>query len=84
MLRPKSLETLQLLLPYIYNAPAIDFAIRSGGVGNASARDIVLSMTAFDEVDFDPETDIITVGAGLLWGEVEKKMEIIANGYAGE
>ncbi|KAJ8058511.1 hypothetical protein OCU04_012695 [Sclerotinia nivalis] len=81
ILRPKSITALQTLLPYLYDAP-VEFAVRSGGIGNASARDVVLSMRAFDQVNFDPDTEILTVGAGMLWGEVEKELQKVAEGYA--
>lgn len=71
------------MLPYLYDS-LIEFAVRSGGIGNASARDVILSMTAFDQLVFDSVAEILTVGAGMLWGEVEKELDKVAKGYAGQ
>jgi hypothetical protein len=41
-------------------------------------------MRAFTDVAFEPKTEIVTLGAGLLWGELDQKMREIADGYAGQ
>ncbi|KAK4975653.1 hypothetical protein LTR66_010924 [Elasticomyces elasticus] len=81
VLRPKSLPALQSVLRYLY-ASDLDFAVRSGGVGSSSARDVVLSMGAFDGFDFDRERATVVLGAGQLWGDVDRKMAALAPGYA--
>lgn len=82
VLRPKTLPKLQSTLHYLY-ASDLDFAVRSGGVGSSSAKDVVLSMTAFDGFNFDKDEETVVVGAGQLWGDVDRKMAESASGYAG-
>lgn len=59
-------------------------AIRSSGYGSASARDVLISMAAFDEFDFDRDSEVLTLGAGLLWRNYYEKMEQVAPEYHGE
>jgi len=41
-------------------------------------------MRLFNHVKFDSETEVVTLGAGSLWGEVEHELEKLAKGYAGK
>ena len=43
---------------------SLDFGIRSGGLGSSSAKDVVVSMSAFDDVVFSPEDETVLIGAG--------------------
>lgn len=61
----------------------LDFKARCCGVGSASDKDVLISLAAFDSFEFDRTTEIITVGTGRVWGEVDRKMEEFAPGYAG-
>jgi FAD/FMN-containing dehydrogenase len=46
-------------------------------------QDVLISLAAFDSFDFDRTTETITIGAGQVWGEVDRKMEEFGPGYAG-
>jgi FAD/FMN-containing dehydrogenase len=83
VLRPKSIGALQRMLTYLCESSDLDFAVRSGGIGSSSAEDVVLSINAFDSFEFDDETKVATIGAGQTWGDVDRKMEEAAPGYAG-
>ncbi|KAH8808708.1 cysteine desulfurase [Xylogone sp. PMI_703] len=82
IIQPCTLAKLQETVKYLCDAPNIDFAIRSGGLGDSSASDVVVSMAKFDEFEFDAATDIVTIGAGQTWGDVDRKLEEHAPGYA--
>ena len=82
VIRPKSLESLSNVLAYISKTP-LDFAVRSQGFGSSSAKDVLISMTAFDEFKFDREKEVVTVGAGQSWEDYYKKMEEAAPDYNG-
>ena len=82
VLKPKSLESLKKIVPYLYSQD-LDFAIRSQGFGDSSASDVVLNISAFDQIDFDSSDETVVLGAGQSWGEVYKKLESVAPGYAG-
>ena len=82
VVQPKDLKSLSCLLAAL-GTSELDFAIRCTGYGSASAKDVLVSMSAFDSFDFDRETETITIGAGQTWAEVNAKMETFASGYAG-
>ncbi|KAF2808903.1 FAD binding domain-containing protein [Mytilinidion resinicola] len=79
--RPASLASLSRLLAAL-NTTDLDFAIRGGGCGSASASDVLISLDAFSEVTFDRATETVIVGAGQVWGSVDRKMEAEAPDYA--
>ncbi|OQV00655.1 FAD binding domain-containing protein isoform 2 [Cladophialophora immunda] len=81
LVRPQSAERLSRVLAYL-NDSELDFAVRSGGVGSSSAKDVVISLAAFDRFEFDPNTETITIGAGQTWGDVDRKLEREGPGYA--
>jgi len=83
LVRPRNTEQLSNLLHYLNTAEVLDFGIRSGGIGSSSAKDILISLSAFDELSFDAKTETITIGAGQTWSEVDRKLEEQAPGYAG-
>ena len=82
VLRPQTLERLQATVGLLYKS-SLDFAVRATGVGSASARDVVLDVSAFDGFEFDSAEETVLLGAGQKWGEVYGKMEREAPGYAG-
>lgn len=80
--RPGSLESLSRLIVFLCNSE-LDFTIRSSGTGSASARDVLVSMAAFDGFEWDASSETITIGTGQTWGEVDRKMEEADPDYAG-
>ena len=83
--RPKDAESLSRLLR-VLNETDVEFNVRGGGCGSASSRGVLISTAAFDDFEFIEESDgneaYAIVGAGLLWGEVDRRMEERAPGYA--
>lgn len=82
VVRPTTLKSLSDILAYLSTTP-LDFAVRSQGFGSSSAKDVLISMTAFDAFQFDRENEVVTVGAGQTWEGYYKKMEAVAPDYAG-
>ena len=82
VVRPTTLESLSKILAHLSKSP-LDFAVRSQGFGSSSAKDVLISMTAFDEFEFDREHEVVTVGAGQTWEGYYKKMEETAPEYNG-
>jgi FAD/FMN-containing dehydrogenase len=82
VVRPRSLPSLQTRLKYLSES-TLDFSIRSGELGSSSAKDVIVSMTAFSEVVFNPEDETVLVGGGQIWGEVDRKLAEMAPGYVG-
>lgn len=81
-IRPATIDSLSKVIAYI-SKTTLDFAVRSQGYGSASAKDVLISLTAFDEFAFDRENEIVTLGAGQPWGEYYRKMETVAPDYSG-
>jgi hypothetical protein len=79
---PSDLTSLQNTLKLLCEDSAVDFAVRNTGTGCASARDVILSMQGFKDFAFDEEAEVVTLGAGLDWGEVEVLMAAQAPGWA--
>ena len=77
---PADLSTLETVVKYLYTSK-LDFAIRNTGTGGSSARDVIVSMQGFKQFEFDPATEIATVGAGLAWGELDNLVEARAPGH---
>ena len=82
VVRPTTLESLSKILASLSKTP-LDFAVRSQGFGSSSAKDVLISMTAFNGFEFDRENEVVTIGAGQTWEEYYKKMEEMAPDYAG-
>lgn len=80
--RPNSIETLAALVAFLA-ASDLDWAVRCQGIGDASAEDVLISLMCFNDFVFDAQSESIVIGAGLTWGEVEKKLEEKATGYQG-
>ncbi|KIX09742.1 uncharacterized protein Z518_00823 [Rhinocladiella mackenziei CBS 650.93] len=78
---PRSVNQVSRVLAYL-NTSNLDFGVRSGGVGSSSAKDILISLAAFNEFSFDSASETITIGTGQTWGEVDRKVEEQAPGYA--
>ena len=81
--RPKSVDSLTRLVAALKET-SLEYAMRSGGYGNASAKDVLISMTAFDsfESEMTPGKETVTIGAGQSWGDVDTKIDKHCPGYA--
>jgi FAD/FMN-containing dehydrogenase len=82
VLRPSSTECLSKVIEYL-STTDLDMTIRGSGYGSASAKDVLVSMAAFDDFEFDKEDEILTIGAGQLWRDYYEKMERVAPDYHG-
>ncbi|RAK75311.1 FAD-binding oxidoreductase [Aspergillus fijiensis CBS 313.89] len=80
-LRPTSTESLSRALAYLYRS-TLDFAISGQGYSSASARDVVVNTSGFDDFHFDAQGEVVTVGAGQTWADVYRKLAAAAPEYA--
>ncbi|KAL5512400.1 hypothetical protein ACEPAG_3392 [Sanghuangporus baumii] len=55
------------------------FAIKSGGhalsIGHSSTTGVQISMTKFDGLEYDPESSTVTIGSGLTWDQVYRRLD---------
>lgn len=79
--RPASVESLSRLLIAL-NDTDLEFAIRCGGCGNSSSKDVVITLSAFAGFKFISASETVIIGAGQVWEEVDRKLEEAAPGYA--
>jgi FAD/FMN-containing dehydrogenase len=82
VITPSTLSSLQACVKLLYADESLDFAVRNTGTGSASARDVILSMHGFKSFSFDAVNEIVSIGAGLDWTEIEVKMARAAPGWA--
>ncbi len=80
-LQPTTLDSMSKIVKALYDSN-LDFAVRNTGTGSASAKDVVLSTHGFKSFSFDKQSETVTLGSGLDWGEVDVLMEEQAPGYA--
>jgi hypothetical protein len=83
VVRPKTLESLSKTVRFLGESN-LDFKVRSAGFGSASAKDVILSMAAFDQFDFDREKEELILGSGQTWEDYYTKMEKTAPEYSGK
>ncbi len=66
IVRPKSLESLSKVLKAL-STTDLEIDIRSSGFGSASAKDVLISLSAFNEFEFDRKNEVVTLGTGQSW-----------------
>ncbi|KIW30683.1 uncharacterized protein PV07_06403 [Cladophialophora immunda] len=81
VITPKTVETLSRIVSHA-NTTDLDIGIRCTGIGNATSKDVLISLSAFKLFAFDQDEETITFGSGHCWGEIDQKMEESAPGYA--
>lgn len=82
VIRPATIGSLSKAIAHL-SKTNLDFGVRSQGYGSASAKDVLISLTAFDQFELDKENNVLTLGAGQSWGEYYKKMEEAAPDLTG-
>ncbi|KAJ5338862.1 hypothetical protein N7452_005590 [Penicillium brevicompactum] len=80
VIRPTSIDTLSKLLVYLYTTNH-DFAIYGHGFSSASAKDVLMNTSAFDDFQFDAHSESVTIGAGQTWSNVYQKLGEVAPEY---
>jgi FAD/FMN-containing dehydrogenase len=80
VIRPASEESLSKLLKFL-STTSLTIGVRSQGYGNASSKDVLISMTAFDTFSFNSDDKVVTLGAGQPWSGYYERMEKEAPGY---
>lgn len=80
VLRPSSLDSLSRIVAFL-GKTNLDFKVRSQGFGNASASDVVISLRAFDQFEWDEQNKIVTLGPGAPWAKYYEEMPKVAPNY---
>ncbi|KAH8433855.1 uncharacterized protein LDX57_011492 [Aspergillus melleus] len=80
VVRPKSAESLSKTVAYLYSTD-LDIGIYGQGFMSASAKDVLINTSAFDDFHFDQHSELVTIGAGQTWSEVYRNLEKAAPEY---
>lgn len=81
VVRPSSLKSLSTAIAFL-GKTNLDFKVRSQGFGNGSASDVVVSLRAFDQFEWDEKNKIVTLGPGAPWGKYYDEMMKVAPDYS--
>ena len=81
IVRPSTAESLSKVLKYL-SSTTLDFVVRSQGYGSASAKDVLVSLLAFNEFEWDRENEVVYLGAGCRWSEYYQRMAEAAPEYS--
>lgn len=74
IIRPTSIDSLSKTVKYLATTD-LEYKVRSRGFGSASAKDVLISMTAFDGFKYDKDKETVTLGVGGNWGMYYERME---------
>ena len=77
VLRPTTIESLSKIISYLQNTN-LNYAVRSQGFGSASAKDVLISLSAFNDFEFNKEEEFVILGAGGNWRGYYDRMEAVA------
>ncbi|CAG8932443.1 unnamed protein product [Penicillium salamii] len=80
VIRPTSTDSLGKALAYLYTTN-LDFSIYGHGFSSASAKDVLINTSAFDNFHFETHSETVTIGAGQPWAEVYRKLSQVAPEY---
>jgi len=83
VVRPKTIDSLSKLFKTL-NETDVEVAIRGGGCGSVSTPGVLVSMSAFDGFEFNEKDETVTIGAGQVWRDIDRKVEEAAPGYSGK
>lgn len=77
--RPENVAQLQQAVSYIVAGNA-SFAIRSGGHNPAPGaanidNGVLIDMSGFNGIEYDAESNVVMIGAGLRWDAVYSQLE---------
>ncbi|KAE8153232.1 hypothetical protein BDV25DRAFT_127423 [Aspergillus avenaceus] len=69
-----STTSLSATIAYLHST-TLGFATYSHGFMSASAKDVLVNTSAFDDFHFNEESETVTIRAGRTWAEVHTKLE---------
>lgn len=75
--RPKSIASLSGIVAYL-STKDLDYKVRGHGYGSASATDVLISMSAFDDFEFNKDEEYVILGSGGNWKGYYDRMEAAA------
>lgn len=77
VVRPTTVESLSRIVTYLSKTD-LDYKVRSQGFGSASAADVLISLSAFNDFEFNKREEYVILGAGGNWRGYYDRMETVA------
>lgn len=77
VLRPISIESLSRIVTYLSHKD-LDYRVRSQGYGSSSATDVLISLSAFNDFEFNREDESVLLGSGGNWEGYYERMHAVA------
>ena len=77
VLRPTTSDSLSRIVKYLHNTD-LNYKVRAQGFGSASATDVLISLSAFDDFEFNKEGKHVILGSGGTWRGYYDRMEAVA------
>ncbi|CEJ86181.1 hypothetical protein VHEMI04031 [[Torrubiella] hemipterigena] len=77
---PKTIQSLSVALKYLYSTE-LDIGIRGNGYRSPPVKDVLVSLTHFDDFVFNADEETVTAGAGQQWTSVFEKIDEVAPEY---
>lgn len=74
VLRPTTEESLSKIVAYLATTN-LDYNVRSRGFGSSSATDVLISLSAFDDFEFNQEEKYVILGTGSSWRSYYERMD---------
>ena len=74
VVRPQTIDSLSKVVIFL-STTNLAFAVRGHGYGTSSAADVLISMTAFDDFEFDRKNETVTLGAGQPWSRYYQRTD---------
>lgn len=81
VLRPNTVESLSKMVTYLANTE-LDYKVRSCGFGSSSATDVLISLSAFDDFEFNQEEKYVILGTGNHWRSYYERMDKVVKDWA--
>lgn len=83
VVRPATVESLARLVANL-NKTNLEYTVRSQGFGSASASDVLISLLAFDDFQFNEKDESLILGAGQSWSTYYERMQKTAPDWTSE
>lgn len=83
VLRPKTIESLSKIVEFLATTD-LDYKARSRGFGNSSATDVLISLQAFNDFQYNEEDKSLILGTGNTWRDYYRQMDEAMPGYTSQ
>lgn len=80
VLRPKTIGSLSKTIAFLA-ATNLDYNVRSRGFGSSSATDVLISLSAFDDFEYNENDKYVILGTGASWRSYYERMDKVTKDW---